>query len=608
MPSDKELAQNQAANQDPDDDEDMFGNIFDAAAFGIDEAEVGHLPGVPDGAAAAGAAVAAAAGASAPAASDDAGPAPEASAEASAELLFHAALVIPGALHILHSAAGEITDALEEFATYLQDLRLIVDLLSHAWMRDRFMSTCLECPGAVGYRHLFVTMPTLSLAEWRWGHLFHCVSEVVLRMTPLRLFWSESRMTFQEDANGDGPGGNRRAHPAAETQRNLRSMTEVITSNFFWAYTFILRNLGMIVKDFELYCYSCNCHPERTRYLYSSDEPPTFSRLFQLLSGNCCVMMGRLAPNFAVGEWKGMFDTFANARSANVLEHCCGLSVPERTRILSEFGKGRSRLLMTIELKFGFFGRLPHKILGCAHDDEDVARVCAEECHYLYEALLKDSGVKRHLARSAPFHPLIHVVFIDLEDLFVAFAFGNKKRSECGLLAKVFTGLRLVILLEVSVKGKRALAKLRARQRKRASPEMFNFELLIGEVQQWLRVDRNIFYMLASNYERVHANAHLLAKFEMLNHPYIQESIQQWGRLGLPDISVAFLHCDPHSQYKDHSNLTHNGSHLEDKLPTAKETRPERTPERVFTGCDLASSDGALRPTLCARRFLRLQG
>ena len=47
--------------------------------------------------------------------------------------------------------------------------------------------------------------------------------------------------------------------------------------------------------------------------------------------------------------------------------------------------------------------------------------------------------------------------------------------------------------------------------------------------------------MLASNYERVHANAHLLAKFEMLNHPYIQESIQQWGRLRLRDISVAFF-------------------------------------------------------------------
>ena len=71
--------------------------------------------------------------------------------------------------------------------------------------------------------------------------------------------------------------------------------------------------------------------------------------------------------------------------------------------------------------------------------------------------------------------------------------FGNKKRSECGLLAKVFTGLRLVILLEVSVEGKHALVKLRVRQRRRASTEMFNFELLIGEVQQWLRVDRNIF-------------------------------------------------------------------------------------------------------------------
>ena len=116
--------------------------------------------------------------------------------EASPDLLFARALLIPGMLHILHTAAGEITAALAFFATYLADLRIVVDFLSMQWMRERFLATCLNHDDAVGYKHLFEACGKLSLAEWRWGSLFHCVCEVLLRRVALFMFWDNNKNAF----------------------------------------------------------------------------------------------------------------------------------------------------------------------------------------------------------------------------------------------------------------------------------------------------------------------------------------------------------------------------------------------------------------------------
>ena len=76
----------------------------------------------------------------------------------------------------------------------------------------------------------------------------------------------------------------------------------------------MLKDLGMMVNDFELYCYSCACHPERLAKLLGRDDMHTHLRLLALLAHGKCPMMGRMACNFACGEWKSMFASIADKR------------------------------------------------------------------------------------------------------------------------------------------------------------------------------------------------------------------------------------------------------------------------------------------------------
>ena len=48
--------------------------------------------------------------------------------------------------------------------------------------------------------YLFEAMPTLSLSEWRWGHLHHSVCQVLRRMAPLRHYWVTEKMWFETEA------------------------------------------------------------------------------------------------------------------------------------------------------------------------------------------------------------------------------------------------------------------------------------------------------------------------------------------------------------------------------------------------------------------------
>ena len=68
------------------------------------------------------------------------------------------------------------------------------------------------------------------------------------------------------------------------------------------------------------------------------------------------------------------------------------------------------------------------------------------------------------------FHPLLLKMFGTLRQAMTDFAWMGKPLSP--ELVYIFTALRLTMVVENSVEGKHALAKLRVRQRKKATPEM----------------------------------------------------------------------------------------------------------------------------------------
>ena len=89
---------------------------------------------------------------------------------------------------------------------------------------------------------------------------------------PLRLWWDEDKMMFHQVVAQAAPAAGQRERPSARSTAAIRKITPIVKSVVCWSYTFMLRTTGMVVKDFELYCYSCNCHPERPASLYNLDE------------------------------------------------------------------------------------------------------------------------------------------------------------------------------------------------------------------------------------------------------------------------------------------------------------------------------------------------
>eukprot|EP00969_Alexandrium_andersonii_P186258 8228403-Alexandrium_andersonii.AAC.1 len=156
---------------------------------------------------------------------------------------------------------------------------------------------------------------------------------------------------------------------------------------------------------------------------------------------------------------------------------------------MSNFFHGHSSLQMSLEVKFSCFNSLPLKLLGCAHDDRVVAQECAQACMFSYETMCQDLGLppedRSHPERHG-LHPAVVMAFSEqkLGGAFSSFAVSG---GLCPQLELYLAQMRFVPMLELAVEAKHALAKSRVRLRKRATADMFNFELLIGEAKDWFK-------------------------------------------------------------------------------------------------------------------------
>jgi hypothetical protein len=262
--------------------------------------------------------------------------------------LFPECLWIPGALHIIHSASENLTVALTDFKLrYLPQLRTLVICLDMADMRRRFVATCLTSPEAAIFAELFHN-GCPNLQEWRWGSLMDCVGTIVARMLPLRLYWKDQAMSYKENA-GEASGGRRpeaAAEADAEKMESIAKIGAVIRDPYFWAYSHMLAMLGEVLQELQAYFLSCKCH--RRYDLYRGHLPLRQIAERRKASKLVCPMMGRLAPEMAVGEWKNVLNNLMALGTAEVLPHTVGLDQEQRGRLLREFDASKERVVTSI--------------------------------------------------------------------------------------------------------------------------------------------------------------------------------------------------------------------------------------------------------------------
>ena len=174
-------------------------------------------------------------------------------------MLFPWALWVPGVMHVLHSATGELLKSLTLFECWFQPLlRAMVHFLGAPWMLERFRNTCLSGDAGKRFEWLFDKPIDVSVAEWRWGSVLKAFKVIKERQLPLRLFFDSTKMLFQS-TTGEAMELSR-PHPEGAVDQ-VYTLEKILRDPMFWAYLHMMMQGSRLISDLDMYFKSCPCHP-----------------------------------------------------------------------------------------------------------------------------------------------------------------------------------------------------------------------------------------------------------------------------------------------------------------------------------------------------------
>ena len=308
------------------------------------------------------------------------------------------ALVIGGALHILHTVQATVTIRMELWQKFFKQCQNIAALLCNRGHRERFVATCLlGSPLANAVRHFeyFSAKPY----EARWGEVVQFLFEIEKQFDILANSWDEQKYE-------KGSSASARSQEAPEGMAfSPKELTSTLQDKWFACYRDMALALFDILRDLQQWFESCSCHPP----LKGAERAPTQGRRARrrTSSSRPCPMNGKRAPELACNCLHTVLNTLSNVAWSPFAATWAGrLDEGTWASITHDFEAARSYIQLTLQLKFDFWIRLPWKLCGLAHYDYDLARKCAAECLNEY-AEQRDVGEKGNAGNAAWQHPLV---------------------------------------------------------------------------------------------------------------------------------------------------------------------------------------------------------
>ena len=179
----------------------------------------------------------------------------------------------------------------------------------------------------------------------------------------------------------------------------LPSVTEAITSEFLWAYVAMMLLLGEVFVSVTALAESCVCHssPDLSMFgvgLKSKNYCRRKAKRHDSGGKETCPNAGKRAPEFAAGRAIEYLEHLMTLCEGKVLEHASRLNASERAKLLREFNRGRSHLVMFITAKLRFWQQLPYVLCGLAHHDRKAAVAAGSRALALFQSA--SEGMRHH--------------------------------------------------------------------------------------------------------------------------------------------------------------------------------------------------------------------
>ena len=290
-------------------------------------------------------------------------------------------LLVLGMKHIMDNIQKDATRLLSFYEEFEEMLRPLVDIMNDKDLRERLAHRCfLGTP----YLEHMLTWEGGTHTKWRWSSLVTCCKALRLRKKALTKFWDEAKFAGEAPSNPENSAtdGKHRKLDA----KFVKICTKAIHSKMFWAYMDFIIVLHGFIDELSSWCEGCSCHEaengEKTWHKRRKAIDKTLHG--RGVSAENCVFKGRRANELA--------DDFLERVLRRLVSLCATSIIPEvdlppedQRILLQDWNASSDIIIATLQIKLSYWRNLPHKLAGLAVDDEDRARVIAQECVDLFE-------------------------------------------------------------------------------------------------------------------------------------------------------------------------------------------------------------------------------
>ena len=299
------------------------------------------------------------------------------------------ALITPGGLHLLHTCAQDMCNALSHFAVFFAQLQVMERLLSRKKRRrQRLVATCVSNSEHSRWANQVLAF-TYRLYTKRWNNIIGFCHALIGIIGILKQVWNEDRFASSSDADGDDDDDP----DDADDNGNFdpHEVTKVLRDLLFSGYLRMIVKVGIIPRNLGSFIESCCCHA----HIFKSHGDRVSKRTKKLGDGlkGPCINCGCRGAELVGGSLR--------RRQKRMKKSCLqDLRIELETRvppadlvvIFRDYELATSHLDMQLSIKFAWLWQLPWMLIGMAHWCVRVACRIARRCLEAFDSI----GINEH--------------------------------------------------------------------------------------------------------------------------------------------------------------------------------------------------------------------
>ena len=291
------------------------------------------------------------------------------------------ALLVPGAGHMIHNVVKGLPDAMPHYTTFLDELAVIEQLLTHSGRRERMVAKCVLGTPFETHKHVLLNF-SFTLYKERWGAVAAFCVAALKAVALLRRCWVER--TYTED------GGDQMERQWGEFSKKFEpsAVTAVLKSPLFRHFHYMMVKLKYVPSRLMGWFDSCPCHDHLLALCTTHSERQAALRNDGIASGYCVCGSCRMWE-LIDGKLESVLLSLSEAIESDITEvlemkNHDGLTTPltasDYACILGNFRGGIGHFQLGFGIRNAWTKNLPWMLMAVPHPEPRRGAFWAAKC------------------------------------------------------------------------------------------------------------------------------------------------------------------------------------------------------------------------------------